>query len=189
MIKLAIITIEQYSVGKAATCTSLGLRRSRARVEGTQRQTKFQPITSAETRGAGGGRGRGTEGRAAGAAIDGARQKKETKSHAALHGPGCRTLACNSTIRVPLTLCSSVDKASQVDPAASAKKMSIPWPVADCTERRPPPPDSSWAAPARRTERRSPRRRDPVSEAAPHAPPRRAVRNEPPFLGSSRAPG
>ena len=91
-------------MGKAATCTSLGLRRSRARVEGTQRQNKFQPITSAETRGAGGGRGRGTEGRAPGAAIDGARQKKETKSHAALHGPGCRTPACNSTIRVPLTL-------------------------------------------------------------------------------------
>ena len=29
------------------------------------------------------------------------------------------------------------------------------------------PPDSSWAAPARRTERRSPRRRDPAGEAVP----------------------
>ena len=55
---------------------------TRARVAGTQRQTKFQPITSAETR-EGQGEAEDDEGRkdapSVGAAIDGARQKKQNE--------------------------------------------------------------------------------------------------------------
>ena len=69
MLILAIITIEQYSVGKAATCTLLGLRRSRARAR--SRNTAPDQVSAdhvgSDEGGAGGGRGRrGTEGRAIG---------------------------------------------------------------------------------------------------------------------------
>ena len=81
---------------------------ARAYKEQTHRQTKFKPITSAETR-EGQGEVEDDEGRkdapSVGAAIDGARQKNKTRRHAALQENGGRTPACNSTIRVPLTLC------------------------------------------------------------------------------------
>ena len=74
-----------------------------------------------------------------------------------------------------------MDKASQVDPASSEKTYLRRFPCwwrktarkdglhQSRLGRRPhdAPPASSWAAPARRPERRSPRRRDPAGEAVP----------------------
>ena len=79
----------------------------RARVAGTQRQTKFQPITSAETR-EGQGEAEDDEGRKDAPSVPPSTalaRKNKTRRHAALQENGGRTPACNSTIRVPLTLC------------------------------------------------------------------------------------
>ena len=81
-----------------------------ARVEGTQRQTQFQPITSAETR-EGQGEAEDDEGRkdapSVGAAIDGARQKKQNeKSKCAQteRNPSCQPLKNQA----PIAVCSGI---------------------------------------------------------------------------------
>ena len=80
---------------------------TRARVAGTQRQTKFQSITSAEKR-EGQGEAEDDEGRKDTPSVPPSTalaRKNKTRRHAALQENGGRTPACNSTIRMPLTHC------------------------------------------------------------------------------------
>ena len=162
---------------------------TRARVAGTQRQTKFQSITSAEKR----------EGQGEAEDDEGRKDTPSVPPSTALARKKQNEEACGAPRKWWPYTCLQLNDSYAVDPLLAPRwtgrrrwtlrplKRRLPrfpswWRKTARKDglhqtrlgRRPhdAPPDSSWAAPARRTERRSPRRRDPAGEAVPLPQPR-----------------